>query len=48
MSRGAVEKHISPATAVEKHINATFEKLELRGNPGCGRRVLAVPRHLGS
>ncbi|WP_262703858.1 MULTISPECIES: response regulator [Streptomyces] len=35
-------------SAVEKHINAIFEKLELPGNAGYSRRVLAVLRYLGS
>ncbi|MDX3849656.1 response regulator transcription factor [Streptomyces sp. AK02-01A] len=37
--------HISQS-AVEKHINAIFEKLELTGSTGYSRRVLAVLRYL--
>ncbi|GLW12562.1 DNA-binding response regulator [Microtetraspora sp. NBRC 13810] len=39
--------HISQS-AVEKHVNAIFEKLELRPGTGYSRRVLAVLRYLGS
>ncbi|MGX2997432.1 response regulator transcription factor [Streptomyces sp. JNUCC 64] len=39
--------HISQS-AVEKHINAIFEKLELPGGTGYSRRVLAVLRYLGT
>jgi DNA-binding NarL/FixJ family response regulator len=39
--------HVSQS-AVEKHINAIFEKLELTGTTGYSRRVLAVLRYLGS
>ncbi|MEU3183102.1 response regulator transcription factor [Streptomyces sp. NPDC006923] len=39
--------HISQS-AVEKHINAIFEKLELAGSTGYSRRVLAVLRYLGT
>ncbi|MER8003709.1 response regulator transcription factor [Streptomyces sp. NPDC095613] len=39
--------HISQS-AVEKHINAIFEKLELSGSSGYSRRVLAVLRYLGT
>ncbi|MGI5467230.1 response regulator [Streptomyces sp. CA-132043] len=35
-------------SAVEKHINAIFDKLGLTGNAGYSRRVLAVLRHLGT
>ncbi|WP_432252118.1 response regulator [Streptomyces sp. HNM1019] len=35
-------------SAVEKHINAIFDKLELPGNAGYSRRVLAVLSYLGS
>ncbi|MFI6102749.1 response regulator [Streptomyces sp. NPDC051310] len=34
-------------SAVEKHINAIFDKLELSGTAGYSRRVLAVLRYLG-
>ncbi|MFI1395264.1 response regulator [Streptomyces sp. NPDC020681] len=39
--------HVSQS-AVEKHINAIFDKLELSGTTGYSRRVLAVLRYLGS
>lgn len=39
--------HISQS-AVEKHINAIFDKLELSGESGYSRRVLAVLRYLGT
>nr|WP_231948871.1 response regulator transcription factor [Jiangella alkaliphila] len=39
--------HVS-RSAVEKHANAIFEKLELTGDGGYSRRVLAVLRYLGS
>ncbi|WP_165953747.1 response regulator transcription factor [Streptomyces sp. 8K308] len=35
-------------SAVEKHINAIFDKLELHGGTGYSRRVLAVLRYLDS
>ncbi|MEV8023066.1 response regulator transcription factor [Streptomyces sp. NPDC086554] len=35
-------------SAVEKYINAIFDKLELTGTTGYSRRVLAVLRYLGS
>lgn len=35
-------------SAVEKYINAIFEKLQLTGTTGYSRRVLAVLRYLGS
>ncbi|MEV2255083.1 response regulator transcription factor [Streptomyces sp. NPDC050147] len=35
-------------SAVEKYINAIFDKLELAGTTGYSRRVLAVLRYLGS
>ncbi|MCX4822833.1 response regulator transcription factor [Streptomyces sp. NBC_01142] len=43
----AARLHVSQS-AVEKHINAIFEKLELSGTTGYSRRVLAVLRYLGS
>nr|WP_039939135.1 response regulator transcription factor [Streptomyces himastatinicus] len=39
--------HVS-RSAVEKHINAIFDKLELPGSSGYSRRVLAVLRYLGT
>jgi len=39
--------HVSQS-AVEKHVNAIFDKLELFPTPGYSRRVLAVLRYLGS
>ncbi|WP_431044648.1 response regulator [Streptomyces sp. P1-3] len=39
--------HVS-RSAVEKHINAIFEKLTLPSSAGYSRRVLAVLRYLGS
>ncbi|MGW7272790.1 response regulator transcription factor [Streptomyces sp. NPDC054864] len=39
--------HVSQS-AVEKYINAIFDKLELTGTTGYSRRVLAVLRYLGS
>jgi DNA-binding NarL/FixJ family response regulator len=39
--------HISQS-AVEKHINAIFDKLDLSHTAGYSRRVLAVLRYLGS
>ncbi|WP_405569409.1 response regulator transcription factor [Streptomyces sp. NBC_01167] len=39
--------HVSQS-AVEKHINAIFDKLGLTGTTGYSRRVLAVLRYLGS
>ncbi|GAA4540028.1 response regulator transcription factor [Amycolatopsis samaneae] len=35
-------------SAVEKHVNAIFDKLELTGTAGYSRRVLAILRYLGS
>ncbi|WP_420000615.1 response regulator transcription factor [Streptomyces boninensis] len=35
-------------SAVEKHVNAIFDKLDLGGREGYSRRVLAVLRYLGS
>lgn len=39
--------HIS-LSAVEKHVNAIFDKLELSGGEGYSRRVIAVLRYLGT
>ncbi|GAA5062427.1 DNA-binding NarL/FixJ family response regulator [Thermocatellispora tengchongensis] len=39
--------HVSQS-AVEKHVNALFDKLELSHTTGYSRRVLAVLRYLGS
>lgn len=39
--------HISQS-AVEKHVNAIFDKLDLSHASGYSRRVLAVLRYLGS
>ncbi|WP_433177023.1 response regulator transcription factor [Actinoallomurus sp. CA-150999] len=43
----AAQLYISQS-AVEKHINAIFDKLRLSGDGGYSRRVLAVLRYLGS
>lgn len=43
----ATHLHVSQS-AVEKHINAIFDKLGLTGTAGYSRRVLAVLRYLGS
>ncbi|WP_306213829.1 response regulator transcription factor [Actinoplanes sp. RD1] len=43
----ARQLHVSQS-AVEKHVNAIFEKLELTRADGYSRRVLAVLRYLGS
>jgi DNA-binding NarL/FixJ family response regulator len=39
--------HVSQS-AVEKHVNTIFDKLELSGTTGYSRRVLAILRYLGS
>lgn len=39
--------HVSQS-AVEKHANTIFDKLELAGTTGYSRRVLAILRYLGS
>jgi DNA-binding NarL/FixJ family response regulator len=39
--------HVS-ASAVEKHVNSIFDKLELHRTAGYSRRVLAILRHLGT
>ncbi|MFF8956188.1 response regulator [Streptomyces sp. NPDC014894] len=48
-ANGAIARrlHVSQS-AVEKHINAIFDKLELPRTAGYSRRVLAVLRHLGA
>jgi DNA-binding NarL/FixJ family response regulator len=43
----AAHLHISQS-AVEKHVNQIFDKLELTGTAGFSRRVLAVLRYLNS
>ncbi|MFE0106117.1 response regulator [Streptomyces sp. NPDC059009] len=43
----AAQLHVSQS-AVEKYINAIFDKLELSGTTGYSRRVLAVLRYLGT
>ncbi|MEV4627483.1 response regulator transcription factor [Micromonospora sp. NPDC049523] len=43
----AAQLHVSQS-AVEKHVNAIFEKLGLSHTTGYSRRVLAVLRYLGS
>jgi DNA-binding NarL/FixJ family response regulator len=43
----ALKLHISQS-AVEKHVNMIFEKLDLTRTTGYSRRVLAVLRYLGS
>ncbi|MGK5553553.1 response regulator [Actinomadura kijaniata] len=43
----AAQLHVSQS-AVEKHVNAIFDKLDLSHASGYSRRVLAVLRYLGS
>lgn len=43
----AERRHISQS-AVEKHVNTIFEKLDLSGTTGYSRRVLAILRYLGT
>ncbi|MEU5879044.1 response regulator transcription factor [Spirillospora sp. NPDC047279] len=43
----AAHLHVSQS-AVEKHVNAIFDKLDLSHTTGYSRRVLAVLRYLGS
>ncbi|MVO88340.1 response regulator [Streptomyces sp. p1417] len=43
----AEQLHVSQS-AVEKYVNAIFDKLELSGSTGYSRRVLAILRFLGS
>ncbi|MEV6630366.1 LuxR C-terminal-related transcriptional regulator [Actinoplanes sp. NPDC051470] len=44
-ARIGAELHVSQS-AVEKHVNAIFDKLRLTAEPGYSRRVLAVLRYL--
>jgi DNA-binding NarL/FixJ family response regulator len=46
-ARIADQLHVSQS-AVEKHVNAIFDKLDLSHTTGYSRRVLAVLRYLGS
>jgi DNA-binding NarL/FixJ family response regulator len=46
-ARIAEQLHVSQS-AVEKHVNAIFDKLDLSHTTGYSRRVLAVLRYLGS
>lgn len=43
----AAHLHVSQS-AIEKHVNAIFDKLDLHAGSGFSRRVLAVLRYLGS
>jgi DNA-binding NarL/FixJ family response regulator len=43
----AEQLHVSQS-AVEKHVNSIFDKLDLSHTTGYSRRVLAVLRYLGS
>jgi DNA-binding NarL/FixJ family response regulator len=43
----AAKLHVSQS-AVEKHVNAIFDKLDLNRAAGYSRRVLAVLRYLSS
>ncbi|MEU3273720.1 response regulator transcription factor [Saccharomonospora sp. NPDC006951] len=45
---GIAERLYISQSAVEKHVNAIFDKLELGREGGFSRRVLAVLRYLGS
>ncbi|MER7664845.1 response regulator transcription factor [Streptomyces sp. NPDC096193] len=48
-TNGSIAAHLHVSqSAVEKHINAIFDKLGLTGTTGYSRRVLAVLRYLGS
>ncbi|MFG1605063.1 response regulator [Actinoplanes sp. NPDC049265] len=46
-ARIGAELHISQS-AIEKHVNAIFDKLRLTAEAGYSRRVLAVLRYLGA
>ena len=46
-ARIGAELHVSQS-AVEKHVNAIFDKLRLTAEAGYSRRVLAILRYLGS
>jgi DNA-binding NarL/FixJ family response regulator len=53
MAQGHTNARIAEAlfvslSAVEKHVNAIFDKLDLSHATGYSRRVLAVLRYLGS
>ena len=45
---GIADRLFVSRSAVEKHINAIFDKLDLSGTTGYSRRVWAVLRYLGS
>lgn len=45
---GIAERLYVSRSAVEKHVNAVFEKLALTPGPGYSRRVLAVLHYLGA
>ncbi|WP_394360505.1 response regulator [Amycolatopsis sp. SB7-3] len=45
---GIAESLFISLSAVEKHVNALFDKLELASTAGYSRRVLAILRYLGS
>jgi DNA-binding NarL/FixJ family response regulator len=46
-ARIAEQLHVSQS-AIEKHVNAIFDKLDLSQTSGYSRRVLAILRYLGS
>ncbi|MFI7118127.1 response regulator [Amycolatopsis sp. NPDC049868] len=45
---GIAESLFISLSAVEKHVNALFDKLQLASTAGYSRRVLAILRYLGS
>lgn len=45
---GIAEELYVSRSAVEKHVNAVFDKLDLAPSAGFSRRVLAILRYLGS